>query len=103
LVKVSVNPLGRFGAPETEPGPSGMSFELMMSPFQMKKSGRLTLARGAALAWRRGSGESQPLLFGNLAAEGLDLGGCSDGPAHHDLRWERTQPVPTLRRPLVGR
>jgi hypothetical protein len=25
LVKVSVNPSGRFGAPETEPGPSGVS------------------------------------------------------------------------------
>jgi hypothetical protein len=24
LVQVSVNPAGRFGAPETEPGPSGV-------------------------------------------------------------------------------
>src|SRR5215470_360677 len=37
LVKVSVNPAGRFGAPETEPGPSGMGGpvddELMRVPF----------------------------------------------------------------------
>jgi hypothetical protein len=34
LVKVSVNAAGRFGAPETEPGPSGMAAadELMMIP-----------------------------------------------------------------------
>jgi hypothetical protein len=34
LVNVPVNPSGRFGAPETEPGPSGVGDELLMTfPF----------------------------------------------------------------------
>ena len=37
LVNVSLNPVGRFGAPETEPGPSGVGRpaedELMGIPF----------------------------------------------------------------------
>jgi hypothetical protein len=33
LVKVSLNPSGRFGAPATEPGPEGMD-ELMRISFQ---------------------------------------------------------------------
>src|SRR6185312_1779193 len=33
LVKVSVNPAGRFGAPETEPGPSGVAGEVMRISF----------------------------------------------------------------------
>ena len=33
LVNVPVNPSGRFGAPETEPGPSGMDGEFMRIPF----------------------------------------------------------------------
>jgi hypothetical protein len=38
LVNVSVNPAGRFGAPETEPGPSGVDSgvddELMRISFR---------------------------------------------------------------------
>ena len=33
LVNVPVNPSGRFGAPETEPGPSGKDGEFMRNPF----------------------------------------------------------------------
>src|SRR5215469_13476949 len=33
LVNVSVNPAGRFGAPETEPGPSGTDGEVMRISF----------------------------------------------------------------------
>ena len=33
LVNVPVNPSGRFGAPETEPGPSGLDGEFMRFPF----------------------------------------------------------------------
>src|SRR5512132_1156685 len=34
LVKVSVNPAGSCGAPQTEPGPSGVGAELMRSSFR---------------------------------------------------------------------
>jgi hypothetical protein len=41
LVNVSVNPAGRFGAPETEPGPSGVGSwvgeELMMFPSIVRR------------------------------------------------------------------
>jgi hypothetical protein len=33
LVNVAVNPSGRFGAAETEPGPSGMADEFMRVSF----------------------------------------------------------------------
>ena len=35
LVNVPVNPAGRFGAPDTEPGPSGVDDELMRIPFRI--------------------------------------------------------------------
>jgi hypothetical protein len=35
---VSVNPAGRLGAPDTEPGPCGVGDELMRIPFP--KTGR---------------------------------------------------------------
>jgi hypothetical protein len=35
LVNVSVNPAGRPGAPDTEPGPCGVGDELMRIPFHI--------------------------------------------------------------------
>jgi hypothetical protein len=35
LANVSVNPSGRFGAPDAEPGPSGLEAELMTLSFHM--------------------------------------------------------------------
>ena len=47
LVNVPVNPAGRFGAPETEPGPSGVASDVFMRiPFHRWHS--LTIARRAA-------------------------------------------------------
>ena len=48
LVNVSVNPAGTFGAPETEPGPSGWEDELMRTSFH-RASRRLMLVRPPSL------------------------------------------------------
>jgi len=45
LVNVPANPSGRCGAPETEPGPSGVGDEFMRSPFHPWYC--LTVAHGA--------------------------------------------------------
>jgi hypothetical protein len=48
LVNVPVNPAGRFGAPETEPGPSGVDGEVMTIPFHAWY--RLTIVLRARVA-----------------------------------------------------
>ena len=53
LVNVSVNPAGRFGAPETEPGPCGTGSgadELMRISFQ-GPDGQVVWERRQACAW----------------------------------------------------
>ena len=48
LVNVSVNPAGRFGAPETERGPSGVDGEVMRSPFHVWYCLTIVLRAGAS-------------------------------------------------------
>lgn len=48
LVKVPVNPAGRFGAPKTEPGPSGVDGEVMRIPFHAWYCLTIVLRAGAS-------------------------------------------------------
>src|SRR5215471_5488431 len=51
LVNVPVNPAGRFGAPETEPGPSGVGGEVIRIPFHAWYCLTIVRRAGASRQW----------------------------------------------------
>ena len=79
LVNVPVNPAGRFGAPETEPGPSGMGRpvddELIRIPFHEWHG--LTIARRTAyrardIPWSVTLARQREAIFAAVMADRAD-------------------------------
>jgi len=67
-----VNPAGRFGAPVTEPGPSGVDGEVMRIPFHTWYCLTIVLRAGASRQWA--SLAAWPLRGGTEQAR--PQGGC---------------------------